>query len=131
MRIQVRSTLRMDPWKRTVDGLPGNIQQALLDTGDEIVKDIRANWSGTYPPASAPGQAPAKRSGDLDLSIEAQPASSASSSTVFQVTVVAKAQHGKFLEYGTSKMAARPFMRPAVLRNKGTLRDKLKIVFDK
>jgi HK97 gp10 family phage protein len=134
VHISVKSTLRMDPWKRKVEGLPANIQEALQETGDEIVDDIRANWSGQYPPASAPGQAPAKRSGDLDASIDAQPLSSASSGTVFQVTISVKSPgstYAGYLEYGTGKMAARPFIRPAVARARGTLRAKLKVALDK
>lgn len=70
--------------------------------------EIRKSWSGTYPPASQPGKPPAVRTGDLDRSIEVVRIKGSH----FKIAV-AGAPYALFLEWGTSKMAARPFMRPA------------------
>jgi HK97 gp10 family phage protein len=37
------------------------------------------------------------------------------------VDVVATAEHAEYLEFGTSKMAARPFMRPAAMAMRGKI----------
>ena len=60
--------------------------------------------------ASAPGEAPAQDLGGLSMSI----AVSVPLSDRRAVELVADAPYAVHLEYGTRKMAARPFMRPAV-----------------
>ena len=37
------------------------------------------------------------------------------------MTVFASAEYAAALEFGTSKIAARPFMRPALIRNKNRI----------
>ena len=61
--------------------------------------------------ASAPGEPPATDTGHLANSI------STYSLSREQVAVSVGAEYGVFLEYGTSKMEPRPFMRPAVYDN--------------
>jgi len=68
---------------------------------------------GTEHQASAPGEPPASDTGTLVNSIETSYDFKALSGSV-----VVRAAHGPPLEFGTRKMAARPFMRPA-LANKG------------
>ncbi len=59
--------------------------------------------------ASAPGQAPASDTGKLAASIEAEV-----DPIQFTLTLAA-GQHARELEYGTHKMAARPFLRRTML----------------
>ena len=59
--------------------------------------------------ASAPGQAPAQDQGGLSGSIKAS-----AGPAKLTATLVADAPYAVHLEYGTRKMAPRPFMRPAV-----------------
>lgn len=67
--------------------------------------------------ASAPGQAPATDTGVLQnnivLNIEA---------TGLVANVESRAKYSVFLEFGTTKMKARPFMFPALEQNKPRIR---------
>lgn len=58
--------------------------------------------------ASAPGEAPAVDYGNLYNSIQIEEV------TPERAIVSASAEYAEHLEFGTSRMAARPFMRPAV-----------------
>jgi HK97 gp10 family phage protein len=75
--------------------------------------------------ASAPGETPAVDTGVLVNSIETQLASS--SATDAWAEVGTGVEYAEFLEFGTSKMAARPFMRPGydnnVAKIEATVRD--------
>lgn len=61
--------------------------------------------------ASAPGEAPATDSGKLVGSIVAD-------AKGLEAFIEARSQYAVHLEYGTRGMAARPFLRPAVERNR-------------
>ena len=72
--------------------------------------------------ASAPGQAPANQTGALAGSISAR--------TETQGTIVfgiasASTKYAAMLEFGTQKIAARPYMQPALDRNAA----KIKAIF--
>lgn len=58
--------------------------------------------------ASAPGEAPAIDSGNLAASIQIEPDGD------LRAIIVVGAEYGPHLEYGTSRMAARPFLTPAM-----------------
>ena len=62
--------------------------------------------------ASAPGQAPASDTGNLVSKITVKQKS------LNVVHVESNADYSSFLEYGTSKMEARPFMLPAFEKSK-------------
>lgn len=66
---------------------------------------IAANWSGHSPAAA--GDPPAVVTGQLAASVEVQPAEGGYS-------VGSHLPYAAELEYGTSRMAARPWLRPAV-----------------
>lgn len=95
---------------------------------EDIVKDIRASWSRRAP--SAAGQPPAMVSGTLDASVVAAPQQSISSGKT-QTAIVVYAEYASFLEYGTSKMAARPFVRPAMKRAEKTFFRRMKLILSK
>lgn len=63
--------------------------------------------SGTYR-ASAPGQAPGIKSGRLFRSLKE------SFPTPLTGELLVDTPYARFLEYGTSRMAPRPFVRPAI-----------------
>lgn len=69
--------------------------------------------------SSAPGQAPANWTGKLLKSIKVQ-----KTKGLFYVVVAAK--YAEFLEFGTSKMRARPFILPAFFKTKKMILDQLK-----
>lgn len=105
--------------QRILKRVPENAAKASLETAEDIVADIRAKWSGHFPPASAPGDTPAIRSTTLDTSVFAVPQESLGSGKVQSQLTVAAPYAGD-LEYGTRKMAARPFIRPALKRAEKT-----------
>jgi hypothetical protein len=68
--------------------------------------------------ASAPGEAPASDIGTLVQSIS-PPVPNASA---LSVRITVSAEHARPLEYGNSRMAARPFARPAAVNSKTEVR---------
>lgn len=68
--------------------------------------------SGSGHVASLPGEPPNADTHGLDRQIETTQVDP------LKVRVSSNARYSKFLEYGTSRMAARPFMMPALRANK-------------
>lgn len=92
----------------------------------EILKSLEGGGTGrTYRhgnvehQASAPGEPPATDTGTLAGSIHVVPGDR-------QAEVVASASYAAYLEFGTSKMAPRPYMRPAVDKHQGELTEVVK-----
>jgi len=71
--------------------------------------------------ASAPGETPAVDTGVLVNSINTELVSSSDSEAWAQVGT--GVEYAEWLEFGTSKMAARPFMRPAYDNNEAKIKD--------
>ena len=69
--------------------------------------------------SSAPGQSPANWTGKLLKSIKIQ-------KTKGMAFVYITAKYAEFLEFGTSKMRARPFIMPAFIKTKKMILDRLK-----
>jgi HK97 gp10 family phage protein len=69
--------------------------------------------------SSAPGQSPANWTGELLRSIKVQKDKNKS-------FVYITAKYAQFLEFGTSKMRARPFIMPAFIKTKRYIQDRLK-----
>lgn len=69
--------------------------------------------------SSAPGQSPANWTGKLLRSIKIQ-------KTKGMAFVYITAKYAEFLEFGTSKMRARPFIIPAFIKTKKYIQDRLK-----
>lgn len=88
--------------------LPGSADRIVRELAFELKADIKTHWSATSP--SSPGQPPAVVLGNLTNSIMARPYRR----MVWRVDV--DAEYGYPLEFGTARMAARPFVRPAVWR---------------
>lgn len=93
-------------------------QRQLLAAGELVAEDaansIRAGAvSGPGHVPSLPGQPPNADTHRLDASIDA-----VLSPTGKSVRVRANAPYAAFLEFGTSKMVERPFLRPALRRNR-------------
>jgi len=66
--------------------------------------------------ASAPGQPPAVDTGTLRGSIQVE-----EPVTPTQAIIATHTDYAEFLEFGTSRMAARPYMRPALDENEGEI----------
>jgi HK97 gp10 family phage protein len=75
--------------------------------------------SGAQHVASKPGEAPNRDTGDLQAGFET--AQTGRLSAEFR----SKAPYAGALEFGTSKMAARPHIRPARDKKRGEIRDRM------
>lgn len=91
----------------------------LVIEGDLTIEDLKILGSRTlelakesistpYPPASLPGEAPHRRTSDLMEGLEFEV-----NEEELKVTIRSTIGYGIFLELGTSKMQARPFLIPA------------------
>ena len=74
--------------------------------------------------ASAPGETPAVDTGVLVNSINTELVSSSESEAWAQVGT--GVEYAEWLEFGTSKMAARPFMRPGYDNNEAKIKDTIR-----
>lgn len=98
--------------KRIADRLTINVSKALFAGGEAIAVEAqlsitRGAVSGKNHVPSRPGEPPNNDTGALANNVEVtQPAP-------LLVQVASNAPYSAALEFGTSKMAARPFMRPA------------------
>lgn len=72
--------------------------------------------------ASAPGEAPASDTGRLVGSIHADMAGPGEATAIAGSSSV---KYARMLEFGTTKMAARPFFFPALEKSKAWIRDRL------
>tara|TARA_R110001592_G_scaffold58288_1_gene176725 strand:- start:4344 stop:4790 length:447 start_codon:yes stop_codon:yes gene_type:complete len=111
--------------EKVKEDLENNMQEVLLGGGQlirgEAIRSIQtgAKSGKTYKKynptrthkASAPGEAPASDTGFLVSNIRVKDQKDF-------VEVRSEASYSKFLEYGTSKMLARPFMFPASEKSK-------------
>jgi len=88
--------------------LPKDADRVVASAAEKIYEDIDQSYSAKSP--SSPGQPPAIVTGRLKKSVKFARVKLAT----FEVT--ASAPYAKFLEFGTSRMAARPFFRPALRR---------------
>lgn len=83
---------------------------------DNIIREMRENWSGIYPPASSPGEPPAVRTGTLDKSLKRK------DNRAQKLVEIWGVYYWYFLEFGHESkgmfVAARPFVRPAVASTK-------------
>ena len=87
-------------------------QQFIRRVGDKGVDEARKLLTEkAYPPASAPGGVPASRTGALANSFRSLRVKNA-------VRVMSTSSYGDFLEKGTKKMAARPFMKELIKRTR-------------
>lgn len=108
-------------------------ERALLEAGrelrDDIAESMRAPKTGTtYPDpetggahtASAPGEAPAVATGGLLDAVRVRPAQDGPGITV-GVHDGPEAEQAARLEFGTRVMAARPWLVPALERNRARI----------
>lgn len=100
-------------------------EQALHVIGMAISNQVKMNITKHYPPASRPGSAPALRTGGLRKSYRYEVVPSRAGKvahvvvysdprTIQPVPPNRQVIYASYLEFGTSRMAARPHLRPAV-----------------
>jgi HK97 gp10 family phage protein len=117
--------------------VPRNAAKAVKNLADRVVEEIRASWSPESP--SSPGSPPAIVTGTMDRSVMTEKqgrdvfgrfAGQDALSWAVRVNAVNKrgASYPRFLEYGTRKMEARPFLMDAAYRAFDDLPDEFKDV---
>ena len=102
-------------------GMQKNLTAAAIYVVRKVKESLAvAGPTKTHPEASAssPGQPPHRRTGTLARSITHEV-------TQDSARVGTNVKYGKFLETGTSKMAARPYLRPAVYKNRQQIKKML------
>lgn len=105
MHMHFKKDIRaLDLLERLLPGRADNMARTLAEDTKEF---IHASWSAISP--SQPGEAPAVVSGELDRSIHVERVGPTAHA------VVVEANHGRYLEKGTVKMEARPFLTPAAM----------------
>ena len=108
----------LDALRRRLAALPAAaraaVAPAMLDIAEGIAGEVRASLGAGVGPSAA-GGAPDDPSGRLAASVSAAPTEAGSAVTV-------AAPEAAFLEYGTLRMAPRPFLRPVALRAGATAR---------
>jgi len=102
------------------------VAAALYDAGEDIELDAeisitQGSVSGNGHVPSLPGQPPNRDTGRLDGNIETTIVAQSPPT----VHVTSNAPYAAALEFGTSKMAERPYMRPAVEKNRKSVGQKV------
>lgn len=105
---------------------------ALYSIGQRIELDAElsitaGSVSGAGHVPSLPGEPPNADTRHLDTNIETL----ISKRYPPTVTVVSHAEYSAALEYGTANMVERPFMRPALEKNRKDIPKAVKVAFDK
>jgi len=91
--------------KRIVQATEQKAMVWMISSGKEAARRTQRTIGRLYPPASRPGEPPRKRTGRLQKGVKA--------TWTFKTTtvrVVSEAPYSLFLEKGTRKMSARPFI---------------------
>ena len=109
----------LEAMRRRLQTLSGAARSAAAATLSDVAQDVSAEIQATLdqatPGVSLPGAPPVDHAGQLAASVSVDDDPDAARSVV---TVSAPFAH--FLEFGTARMAARPFLRPAALRARRT-----------
>jgi len=85
--------------------IASSIPGAMEELGEHLVDHIKETLSGHSP--SEPGDPPGLDTGNLRAGISY-------SVNGTELTITSSAHYSDYLEYGTSKMSARPFLAPAM-----------------
>jgi hypothetical protein len=108
------------------------IEQAASDAADDLRKQLSvpAAVGGdgfAFDISSSPGEFPRMRSGELRGSVYHRITENQGTRIYFEVGCTAP--HSKFLEHGTSRMAARPHLEPTRRKWNEILRQRLSAAF--
>lgn len=128
MNIRVEAQLNTRGLDNVLRKGPARVDAATERVARDLLDDVREHWSGVYPPASAAGETPAIRTGNLHKSGRVRRSGGGGFTQAYRV--VFEIGYGKFLEKGTGRMAARPFLQPAMTRAKRKMRKRYLILFD-
>jgi len=113
-------------FRERAEKLDTDMKKAINTCCIKLETDIKTHFTPNGP--SAPGEPPAVDTGRLRASITHRVETEGEEIAGYVGTNV---EYATDLEFGTSKMAERPFMIPAVERNKEWIKEKLKQVVKK
>jgi HK97 gp10 family phage protein len=120
----MKSGIKVQLDKARLDDLaknfPDRVDAVSEKVAGDIVAYIHAHFSRTAPHPSRPGDPPAVLTGELKKCVKVRRVKHR------YYHVVVNAEYARYLEYGTAIMAARPFMRPAVMAIAGKVPAALK-----
>ncbi len=108
--------------KKSLQKLTAKIQKACQQSAGELEKWTKDQITASQSPSAA-GQPPHSESGTLRNSIRCNVTNENGRSNI---SVSVGTEYARFLEFGTSKMTARPFMRPSQEQAKKVLKQHLK-----
>lgn len=106
--IQMTVAVTINRIKSTGESLTNKFNDFLFFLAEHGAEDIVDNYTTDHIPSS-PGEPPAVRTGNLRDSTVAEKHDN-------YATIDVGAEYAEWLEFGTSKIAPRPFVRPAVQR---------------
>ena len=101
--------------------------QAIAEDAAHSIRDGAISGPGHVP--SAPGEPPNADTHDLDESIHV--GELIETPDRIQTAVIADSDHALYMELGTSRIAPRPFMLPAMIRNRPDVIRHVAQAFDK
>jgi len=104
--------------EKLINDLPGRAEKVLDKIAYDAQADIQTSFSNESP--SLAGDPPGVRTGNLKNNIRVEV------SGPFKRKIIAATEYAAFLEFGTVRMAARPFMFPAARRIMDRLPDEFK-----
>ncbi len=104
----------------------GLLREGLDDAMEFLQDQTQEALSIAYPPPSSPGEYPHRRTGNLQRNVDKHEAEIQGPFLVGAVGVdLGKVDYAGHLEFGTSKMAARPFLRPSLLNNAEAIKQRI------
>lgn len=121
-----------DRLRRMAKQTAREVTRALYLVGQQVELEAErsitaGSVSGKFHVPSLPGEPPNRQTGTLDSNIE--------TTVVAQnpptVHVTSHAPYSAFLEFGTSRMAARPFLSPAVKKFRGKIPAEISVAIRK
>jgi HK97 gp10 family phage protein len=105
-------------WSRYERELRAKMRRRMTAAAIVVRDSVKVSLSTSYPPASAPGSPPHLRTNRLRSSIAYEVTEGPRG---IEARVGTNVQYALALELGTSRMAARPFLRPALARERARI----------
>jgi hypothetical protein len=124
--VTVRTKLDTSGLDKALKYVPVNVTRATEAVAQAIIDDVNDHWSGYYPPASAPGSPAAIRSESLKDSARKR---LVTSGLLNEYRVIWEILYALFVELGTQRMAARPYLQSAIVRARAWFKKKYEMVF--
>lgn len=108
-----RVVIEFNNFSKIAKRMPKAAMEIVDDTLDSLDETVKQGMAASSPPPSSPGAMPAIDTGELigSLKKEREPGK-------YLGTYYTETEYADYLEYGTSKMLARPFMTPAAERER-------------